>query len=109
MPRSKSATKKDGGKYVLQSELVDYYARGQSVIFYNHRSHEKDESYLGRFLALRDSGLFQEARWLCYRFSRGTARDYVFILQPRHSKLVQQAMEGMVASPWRKHFNTILL
>ena len=107
MPKSKSASRYDGGKYVLPEELADYYERGQSVVFYNHRSREKAEVYFYKFRALRDDDQFIDAQWLCMRFSRGTARDYFFIMQPNHCERISDAMADMQKSSWRKHFEQI--
>ena len=107
MPKSKSAIQYDGGKYVLPEELADYYSRGQSIIFYNHRTREKTEVYLDKFRSLRDGGLFIDACWLCMRFKRGTARDYFFIMQPHHRECIKSTMVNMLVSPWQKHFERI--
>ena len=48
LPRSQSRGGKDSVKYTYEEEILDYYGRGQSVVFYSHRTREKLDVYLNR-------------------------------------------------------------
>lgn len=83
---SKKSNKSD--KYILHNELRSYYKEGKSVVFYNHRCREKEEVYLKRFQTLKQCNDLIGAEWRGLKFVRGTIRDYIFILQPKHSTTV---------------------
>lgn len=94
---------KKGIKYVLREEIEYYYSRGKSIILYNHVSREKKERYIQRFKPLNHDML------PCLRWRRGSARDYVFILQPTHTDKIK--IEEFLNTKWGRegHFidNTI--
>ncbi len=102
---SLSSTKSD--KYVTENELANYYLLGKSVIFYNHRCREKEEVYLRRFASLQHRGELATAKWKGLKFTRGTVRDYLFILQPFHVDKVNGVIESMMQSKWNKHFSIL--
>ncbi len=91
-------------KYVLLSELEDYYRSGHSIVFYNHRSRQKEEAYLRRFRALKSKKAFGSASLLGLRFRRGPARDFFFILQKRHSEAASCGLEAFLTGPWGDHW-----
>lgn len=94
-------------KYVTENELTSYYTAGKSVIFYNHRCRQKEPLYLEKFTPLRHKGELSYAKWMGLKFVRGTIRDYLFILQPKHIEQVNTAIEKMMQSNWNKHFSIL--
>lgn len=94
-------------KYIVPDELVSYYQAGKSIVFYNHRCREKEQVYLPRFATLKQITEFQGAEWRGLKFVRGTIRDYIFILQPQHSKAVDTAITNMMKTNWNKHFSLL--
>lgn len=94
-------------KYVTVNELKDYYRSGKSVIFYNHRCHQKEELYLERFRKLKSESDFINSKWYGLKFPRGTIRDYFFIVQPHHEKLVETAINKLLFSNWQRHFQML--
>lgn len=99
---SLGSTKVD--KYVAESDLVSYYLTGKSIIFYNHRSREKIQMYLKRFESLKRQNELNGAKWKGLTFRRGSTRDYIFILQPKHFEQINGAIEMMMQGNWKKHF-----
>ena len=97
-----SSNKSD--KDVTVEELHDYYTSGKSVVFYNHRSRQKEPIYLRRFQALMNSERFPHAEWMGLKFSRGTTRDYIFIMQPAHAQAIHRAVAELLHTSWSKHF-----
>jgi len=95
-------------KYVFHPEIIDYYAAGHSVIFYNHRSHEPDEKYLSRFSSLLAHEQLAGATLLGLRFSRGSTRDYIFVLRPEHTDAIRCGMENILRSSWAEHFGRLV-
>lgn len=102
-----SSNKSD--KYVTAEELHDYYTIGKSVVFYNHRSRQKEPVYLQRFQALMDGGQFPHAEWTGLKFSRGMTRDYLFIMQPARAEAIRHAAADLLHAPWSKHFSMVPL
>ncbi len=104
LPKSVTTGRAKGIKYVFREEVDDYYAAGQSVVFYNHRSRVTEEKYLHQFDWMFADSILRSARVAGLKFIRGTIRDYLFAIQPRHEALVIQVIEDIMKSPWSKHF-----
>ena len=102
---SRNSNKSD--KYILHDELLSYYQAGKSIVFYNHRSREKEQIYLQRFQPLMQRLELVGPEWRGLKFTRGTIRDYIFILQPKHTDAVDTAISNMMGSNWRKHFSIL--
>ena len=105
--KSVSPNSSKSDKYVQQNELVAYYLLGKSVIFYNHRCREKEQTYLRRFSSLQARNELSTAKWLGLKFARGSIRDYIFILQSCHFEKVGDVIENMMRSNWDKHFSVL--
>ncbi len=105
--KSLSPTNAKSIKYVFRSEIEDYYAAGQSVIFYNHRSHEPDAVYFSRFKDLLSIKSLSKADLIGLRFSRGTTRDYIVLSQSEHAHKIMTSIQKVLNSPWADHFKRI--
>lgn len=108
LPKTKSKGSKKSIKYVFPEEIIDYYEQGHSVIFYNHRTHEKENIYLERFHDLFQSEELRNAEKKVLTFCRYSLRDYVFIIQPKHSKTINNAILHFLETNWQRHFKCIL-
>ena len=108
LPKSKSKARKDSIKYVFENEILDYYKSGHSVVFYNHRTREQVDAYLKRFDKLFHEEDLKDAHFKGLTFSRGTTRDYLFIVQPKHQKIVDECIKNFLSSSWNKHFKKLL-
>lgn len=97
-----SSVKSD--KYVTEDEIVEHYLSGKSVVYYNHRCREKEHIYLQRFAPLQRRNEIALAKWMGLKFTRGTIRDYIFILQPYHAERVNYAIQSIMQSNWNRHF-----
>ena len=102
--KSVSIGSKKSNKYLLPSEISDYYAAGKSVIFYNHRCRQKESVYLQRFKWMQEDLILGTAYLAGMKFVRGTIRDYLFILQPNHAAKIIECIGKMLQSSWGKHF-----
>ena len=103
--KSVGKASKRSNKYVLPGEIADYFARGKSVIFYNHRCREKESAYLRRFDQLRENETLKTACFAGVKFTRGTVRDYIFLLQPYHEVRIMECVDNMIQGPWGNHFS----
>lgn len=105
--KSVSPNGRKSNKYVLEQELVDYYRSGKSVVFYNHRSRLQEEEYLKRFRDLAKSDIYTGSQWYGLKFSRGTIRDYFFIVQREHDSRIRASISNLLASEFIKHFSEL--
>lgn len=97
-----------GPKYVWHDEIIEYYRRGQSLIIYNHRSREPQEKYLKRFDRIR-AMTPEPNNVMVLRYSRGTTRDYVFLMQSSHREQMVKNIEALMNSPWNRHFSLVMM
>ena len=91
-------------KYVEPSELTDYYSQGASVIYYQHKARYNDTFYINRHKELLSHEMLSDAAGLCIKFIPISQRYYFFIIQPRHSEMIQNQIDMMMSSEWRKCF-----
>ncbi len=105
--KSVSTSSSKSNKYVLPHEIIDYYAHGKSVIIYNHRSREPEPVYLQRFNWIHEDPILKNAVINGVTFSRGTVRDYIFVLQPSHATRITACVDNMLQGPWGNHFSRL--
>lgn len=96
-------------KYVTRNEIADYFAAGKSVIFYNHRSRQKESEYLKRFSWITSDPRLKTGSIAGLKFVRGTIRDYFFILQPNHKEQILNSIDNMLNGCWGQHFSRLTL
>ena len=95
---TQKTTKKGAQKFILPEEIVDYYSRGQQVVYYQHRPRKdrngwmEDKTRIKRFLP--------DARLLAVSFNRWSCRTYVFVLYKERYDDYQSLIDGFLASPW---------
>jgi hypothetical protein len=94
---------KKAGKYVLYDEISKYYEKGNSLIIYNHGSHERKENYLNRFRLIAEK-ISINTKIYYLRFHRFNVRDYVFITQLKHEEIIFLKVEKFLCTDWRRHF-----
>lgn len=91
-------------KYLYDDEIVDYYGGGHSLFFYNHRSREPVQKYFGRFYQLLGRPAFKDAIKFALTYSAYAVRDFFFIIQPRHSRIVSSVTASFMNSRWNDFF-----
>lgn len=94
-------------KYVLPSELVDYYRQGASVVYYQHKARLPDEFYIQQHRQLMDSGTFPDVGGIGLKFVSTSQRFYFFLLQPKHIPSATTCIGRMLASSWSRYFQLI--
>lgn len=105
--KSTSLTSEKGNKYIGYNELEDYFKLNKSIIFYNHRERKSEEEYLNKFRKLKEIDAFKNSTIMGLKFRRGTIRDYIFILQPKHVCIVKDCCDSMLNSKWKEHFSLL--
>ena len=91
-------------KYVKPDELLAYYHKGTTVIFYQHKARKRDEFYVGQHRKLIKSLGFAGSSGLGLKFKTTSQRYYFFILQPQHREIIEKAVKEMISSAWGDHF-----
>ena len=94
-------------KYVLPSELADYYRQGSSVVYYQHKARLPDEFYIQQHRRLIDSGAFPGTGGAGLKFVSTSQRFYFFLLQPKHITPAATYIGRMLASPWSRYFQLL--
>lgn len=100
---------KSGNKYTTYQEAADYYAKGATVIIYNHRDRKPENEYLKRFYRFKDMAETQNAKMFYLRASRYSVRDYLFLVQERHFSDLERAIDNFLATEWCRYLKKYLL
>ena len=91
-------------KYIKPDELIAYYRKGSTVIYYQHKARRQDKFYIDQHKKLIKSPGLEGSFGLGLKFKRTSQRYYFFILQPRHREVIEKAVNEMVSSAWGEHF-----
>ena len=91
-------------KYVLPNEILDYYTRGSSVVYYQHKARKRDEFYVGQQKQLLKSAACAGCAGIGLKFRTTSQRYCFFVIQPRHKETIERAVQELLASVWRNHF-----
>ena len=105
VPSAEDGTKSN--KYVLPSELADYYKQGSSVVYYQHKARIPDEDYIKQHHRLISSGTFPGASGAGLKFVSTSQRFYFFLLRPEHIIPVNACIEQMLSSHWNRCFQLL--
>lgn len=93
---STKKNQKKSRKYIYYDELKDYWykGKGRSLIIYQHRTRETEDKYLRRFERIKN--FIPQAQNIFYlRWHPGSARDYVFVLNPIHKDKICKRLDEM--------------
>ena len=96
-------------KYVEPQELADYYSKGSSVIYYQHKARRNDTFYIEQHQRLLSCPAFNGATGLGLKFVTTSQRYYFFIVQPKHKEIVNEQIQQMMNTAWKEHFCPLTL
>ena len=91
-------TMKDAQKYVLPSEIVDYFSRGQQVMYYHHRSRKNAEEWLQEKRQI--NAFLPDAKLLAVSFRRWSARTYIFVVHEDQYACYSSVLGQFLDSKW---------
>ncbi len=103
---SAEVTKKEN-KFVMPQELLDYYRQGSSVVYYQHKARRQDSFYTNQHDELLSGCGLPDAAGLGLKFRTTSQRYYFFILQPKHTDQIQKAVNRLLDTSWREHFQIL--
>ena len=98
----KSVRAKDSEKYVLPSEVEDYYKAGQNVVYYCHKGRRNQEAWEETKLQMKQ--YLPDAAIFVLTYHRGTQRSYVFVIHPNDRKRYLEMLTAFNRTPWRSLF-----
>lgn len=103
-PQSVAIRHKAAVKYAYLEEVAPLVERGQSLVIYHHLSRNgTNADQIARWLdRLRQE--FNPADIFALRYRRGTARAFFVLAQDRHTPILRERADALLASPWREHF-----
>ncbi|MBR6114512.1 MAG: hypothetical protein IKQ10_04935 [Oscillospiraceae bacterium] len=92
---------KDAQKYILPNEVIDYFERGQQVLYYHHRPRKKGPAWYQEKTQIKQ--FLPDARLLALSFNRWGCRTYVFVLHEDRYRVYQEVIDEFMDSPWGKY------
>lgn len=100
-------TSNKAGKYIFWDEMLPFWSRGQSLVVYHHLNRtrsaiEQTEALRRRFL--ENFGSVPLLTPLLFR--RGSCRHFWIVGQERHSEILTQRIKALLASGWKRHFES---
>ena len=94
--------RKDAPKFVYASEAVDYYNRGQDVVYYCHKGRQTDAQWEKAKRMMQEC--CPDAVLMGVTYHRGTQRSYIFVLHPERKQLYHDLLKDFLVTAWRKCF-----
>lgn len=104
MVKTAEGTKREN-KFVTEDEILDYFDRGKSVIYYQHKARKGNDFYLKQqknLLAKRPEA-FDCNLW----FSKTSHRYYFFLIHEEHRTMIESAVKEMLSSKWERYFKKL--
>ncbi len=99
---TKSKGSKDSEKYICPSEIVDYYNRGQNVLYYCQRARrtwaqwDKTKNEMIEYLP--------DARIYILTYHKGTQRSYIFLIHPEDGRRYAAILQKFLYTNWNGAF-----
>ena len=99
---TKSKASKDSEKYICPSEIVDYYNRGQNVVYYCQRARrtweqwDKTKNEMIEYLP--------DARIYILTYHKGTQRSYIFVIHPEDGRRYTAILQKFLYTNWSRAF-----
>lgn len=98
---TRKATQKGAEKFILPNEIMDYYNRGQDIVYYHHRSRKNDEGWMAEKTQMRR--FLPDARLMAVALRRWSYRVYIFVVHEDRADFYNNAISGFMGSAWGTH------
>lgn len=103
-PPSAAIRHKAAVKYVYLEEIAPLVERGQSLVIYHHLGrHGTHADQIARWLK-RLQQEFNPADIFALRYQPRSPRAFFVLAQDRHTPILRERADALLASPWREHF-----
>lgn len=100
MKRTKN---KDSEKYILPSEIMDYYNRGQSVVYLCQRARRKESQWDEVKAEMKE--LLPEAKFYVLTYHKGQQCSYIFVIQPKDYRRYINVIYQFLRTSWGRVFD----
>lgn len=98
----KTVRAKDSEKYVLPSEIAEYYNDGKNVLYYCHKGRRKWQDWEAEKVRMKE--YLRDAQIVVLTYRKGTQRSYVFVIHPDDYKRYLKILAGFERTGWRSVF-----
>ena len=100
-----SPTARKGPKHCFPQDLLPHVELGQSIIIYHHLGRQgKAWEQIARWKRTIQEELGLGELPQAFRYRRGSARVYLFVMQPEHRDALTAAREMANRTQWSQHF-----
>lgn len=98
---NKKASQKGLEKFILPNEIMDYYNRGQDVVYYHHRSRKNSEGWMEEKTQMLR--FLPDARLMAVAFHRWSYRVYIFVIHESKGDFYNRVLSDFTRSAWGTH------
>ncbi len=99
----KKIGRKDSEKYVAPHEIMDYYERGQDVVYYCQKARRTHTQWEATKNEMKN--LVSEAEIIVLTYRRGTQRSYIFVVHPSRYAKYMTLIKDFLNTNWGKCFS----
>ncbi len=97
----KKPSQKGSEKFILPEEIMDYYSRGQDVVYYHHRSRKNEEGWMKEKTQMQR--FLPDAKLMAVALRRWSYRVYIFVIHENKAALYNRALSDFIGSAWGMH------
>lgn len=94
----KKPTQKGSEKFIFPNEVMDYYHRGQNIVYYHHRSRKNDEGWLTEKTQMKK--YLPDARLFALAFRRWSHRVYIFVVHEVDADMYVRMIADFMSTAW---------
>ncbi len=98
----KTVNAKDSEKYVLPSEIAEYYDAGKNVVYYCHKGRRKWQDWETEKVRMKE--YLRNAQIVVLTYRKGTQRSYIFVIHPDDYKRYLKILADFERTSWRSVF-----
>ena len=95
---TKSASQKGNQKFILPNEVMDYYERGQNVVYYHHRSRKNEEGWLAEKTIMK--AYLPDSKLLAVSSHKWANRAYIFVVHEKDYAFYKNMLTDFLCSSW---------
>lgn len=98
---NKKPSQKGSEKFILPAEIMDYYNRGQDIVYYHHRSRKNHEGWMEEKTQMKR--FLPDAKLLAVAFRRWSCRVYIFVIHEKNTDFYNRTLCDFMGSAWGTH------
>ncbi len=99
----KKIGRKDSEKYVAPNEIIDYYERGQDVMYYCQKARRTPAQWESTKDEMKT--YIPEAKIIVLTYHRGTQMSYIFVVHPNRYNMYLSFVKSFLNTNWGQCFS----